>query len=180
MINLIVTTASEEGYGFNWRYVGEYTINFVVLFVILVYFLRDAVKNFLIERRSTMGNEINEAERIIADAKDRYEEYVRKMREIDKEIVALKETLRKEGEIERAEILSQAESASQRVRAEVREMIRLETARIRKEIQSEVISSAIKIAEGIIKKNLSVSDEMRFIDDFIKKVEEEKWHQSQH
>lgn len=180
LINLIITTGTEEGHGFNWRYVAEYTINFVVLFAILGYFLRDAVRNFLTERRGTMGNAIDEAEIVIVEARSRYEEYTKKMGEIDKEISALKEILRKEGEIERAEILSQAESTSQKIRAEVRETIRLEAAKAREEIQSETISYAIKIAEGIIKQSLGGPDERRFIDDFIKKIEEEKWHQSQH
>lgn len=177
LINLIVTTATEEGHGFNWRYVAEYTINFVVLFAILGYFLRDAVRNFLIERRGTMRNAIDEAEVVIVEARSRYEEYAKKMREIDKDISALKETLRKEGEIERTEILSQAESTSQKINAEVRETIRLEAAKAREEIRSETILSAIKIAEGIIKQSLGGPDERRFIDDFIKKIEEEKWRQ---
>ena len=54
LINLMVTTATEEGRGFNWRFVAEYTINFVVLLAILGYFLRDAVKNFFVERSGTM------------------------------------------------------------------------------------------------------------------------------
>ncbi len=179
LINLIVTIATEEGNGFNWRYVAEYTINFVVLFAILGYFLRDAVRNFLLERRGTIGNAIDEAEMVIDGARSRYEEYAKKMAEIDKEIVALKEILRKEGEFERAEILSQTESTSQKIRIEVQETIRLEAAKAREEIRSETISYAIKIAEGMIKQNLGDSDDRRFIDDFIKKIEEEKWRQSQ-
>lgn len=179
LINLLVTTATEEGRGFNWRFVAEYTINFVVLLAILGYFLRDAVKNFFVERSGTMRNAIDEAEMVIVEARSRYEEYAKKMEEIDKEISALRETLRKEGEVERVEIFNQAESTSQRIKAEVKETIRLEAAKAKEEIQSETISSAIKIAEGIIKQNLGSSDERRFIDDFIRKIEEEKWRQSQ-
>jgi F0F1-type ATP synthase membrane subunit b/b' len=40
---------------------------------------------------------------------------------------------------------------------------------------------AVGLAESIIRQNLKESDERRFVDDFIKKVEEEKkWDQSQH
>jgi F-type H+-transporting ATPase subunit b len=178
LINLIITTTTEEGHGFNWRFVAEYTVNFVVLFAILTYFLKDAVRNFLIERRGTMENAIDEAETVIVEARSRFEVYAKKMEEIDKDIGALKETLRKEGEVERAEILSQAESTSQKIKTELRETIRLEAAKVREEIQSETISSAIKIAEGIIKQNLRGSDERWFIDDFIERIEEGKWRQS--
>src|SRR3972149_2996688 len=96
------------------------------------------------------------------------------------EIKALREILKKEGEIERNEILRHAELASQKNREEARETIRLETAKAKQEIQSEAVSLAIGLAEGILKQNLIESDEGRFIDDFVKKVDEEKWRQSQH
>jgi F0F1-type ATP synthase membrane subunit b/b' len=176
---LIVTTASEEGHRFNWNFVGEQAVNFIILFAVLAYYLKGIIRNFLIERRGLIGSAIDEAEKVATETKNRYEEYARKMNEIDQDIKALRETLGKEGEIERAEILRQAEATSQKISAEVRETIRLETAKAREGIQTETISSAIQIAKGIIKQTLEESDERRFVDDFIKKVED-KWHQSQH
>ena len=180
LINLIVTATPEEGNRFNWGYVAQHAVNFVILFAVLAYYLKDPIKNFLIERRGVIGNAIDEAQRVIVESKKRYEEYAEKMGNINQEIKALRETIQREGETERAQILSQAEAASQRIKAEVRETVRLETAKARQEIRSETISSAIKIAEQIIKQNLKGSDEGLLIDDFIKKVEEEKWRQSQH
>jgi F-type H+-transporting ATPase subunit b len=180
LVNLIITATPEEGHRFNWGFVAQHAVNFVILFAVLAYYLKDPIKNFLIERRSVIGNAIDEAQKVIVEAKKRYEEYAEKMGNIDEEIRALRETIQREGETERAEILGQAEAASQKIKAEVRETVRLEAAKARQEIRLETISSAIKIAEEIIKQNLKDSDEGRLFDDFIKKVEEEKWRQSQH
>jgi F-type H+-transporting ATPase subunit b len=170
-MNLIITTATEEGHGFNWTFVAEHTVNFIILLAVLAYFLKDPIRNFLIERRGIIGNEIEEAQKTIALAKKRYEEYVERMKKIEDEIKFLKETIRKEGEIEREEILKQAEVASQKIREEVWETIRLQATRAKQEIQSEVVSLAVGLAESIIKQNLKESDERRFFEDFIKKVE---------
>ena len=180
LISLVITTAAEEGGGFNWSYVAQYTVNLVILLAVLVYYLKKPIRNFLIERRGIIGYSIDEAEKVIAGARKRYEEYAEKMSKIDVEIKALREILKKEGEIERNEILRHVELASQKIREEARETIRLETAKAKQEIQSEAVSLAIGLAEGILKQNLIESDEGRFIDDFVKRVDEEKWRQSQH
>ncbi|MGH7791188.1 MAG: F0F1 ATP synthase subunit B [Thermodesulfobacteriota bacterium] len=182
MISLIVAGATEgTGHGFNWTFVTEHAVNFVILVAVLAYFLKEPIRNFLIERRGIIGNEIEEAKKAIDEAKKRYEEYAEKMRKMGEEIKSLSETIRKEGQVEREEILRQAEVTSQRIREEARETIKLETAKARREIQSEVVSLAIGLAESIIKQNLEETDERRLVEEFIKKVEEEKkWDQSRH
>ncbi len=180
LISLLIITAAEKGGGFNWRFVAEYTVNFIILFAVLAYYLKEPIRNFLIERRGIIGNAIDEAEKVIMEAKKRYEEYAAMMSKIDEEIRTLREVLKKEGEIERNKVLKHAELASQKIIEEARETIRLETANAMEEIRSEAVSSAIGLAEGILKQNLKESDEDRLIDDFIKKVDEEKWRQSHH
>lgn len=170
IINLILTAATEGGGGFNWGYVGEHTINLVILLGVLIYFLRKPLKSFLIERRSTIGNEIDEAQKEIVLAKKSYEELAGKMWKLDEEIKSLKETIKKEGETERKEIVRQAELSSQRIGGEARETIRLETEKARQEIRSQAVSSAVGIAEAIIRQNLNESDDKRFVEDFIKAV----------
>lgn len=182
IINLVIVAASEEGHnGFNWRFVGEHTVNFIILFGLLAYILKDPIRNFLSERRGIIGNQIEEAEKTIAEAKKSYEEYSLKLKNMDAEIKSLKDSIRKEGQVERAEILRQAESSSQKIKEEAKETIKLETAKARREIQSEVVSLALGIAENIIKQNFKESDQKNLMDDFIKTIKEEKkWEQSQH
>lgn len=182
IISLIITTVAEgEGHGFNWTFVGEHAVNFIILFAVLAYFLKEPLRNFLVERRGIIGNEIEEAKKTIEEAKKRYEDYAEKMKKMGEEIKSLKETIRKEGAVEREEILRQAEVTSQKIRDDARETIKLEAAKARREIQSEVVSLAVGLAESIIKQNLKESDERQFIEEFIKKVEEEKkWDPSQH
>lgn len=179
LINLIITGASEHG-GFNWQFVLEHTVNLLILLGVLVYFLKTPVKNFLIERRGTIGHEIDVAQKTISEAKSRFEEYSRKLEAIETEISALKDTLRKQGESERGELLRQAEAASETLRKEAKETIELQTERAKHEIQTEVANLAIGNAETLLKQNLGDADKERYVQEFTKNIEDEKWHQSQH
>ncbi len=179
IINLILTGASEQG-GFNWRFVMEHAVNLIILLGVLVYFLKSPVKNFLIERRGTISHDIESAQKTIGEAKSKYDEYAKKLQAIETEINNLKDTLRKQGESERAELLRQADAASEALRKEARETIALQTERARREIQNEVADLALGNAEALIRRNLGDSDKERFIQEFTKNIEDEKWHQSQH
>jgi F-type H+-transporting ATPase subunit b len=181
LLNLIITVATDDGgHSFNWRDVAYQAVNLTILLLVLVYYLKQPVKNFLIERRGIIGNEIDDAQKAIAEAKKVHAEYEEKLKHLDAEIKSLKESIQEQGEIERKEILKQAEITSEKVRAEARESIELESARARRAIQSEAITLALDIAEELIKQHISSSDKDKIIENFVKRMDEEKWHQSQH
>ena len=179
IISLMLAGASEHG-AFNWRFVMEHTVNLLILLGVLVYFLKTPVKNFLIERRGTIGHEIDVAQRTIGEAKSKFEEYSKKLAAIESEIGSLKDTLRKQGESERIELLKQAEAASEILRKEAKESIELQTERAKHEIQTEVANLALGNAETLIRQNLGEADKERFVQEFTKNLEDVKWHQSQH
>ena len=180
LLKLIITLAADEAHTFNWRDVTYQAVNLTILLLVLVYYLKQPVKNFLIERRGIIGNEIDDAQKAIAEAKKIHAEYEEKLKHLDAEIKSLKDSIREQGELERKEILRQAEIASEKIRAEARESLELESAKARRAIQSQAITLAIDIAEDLIKQNLSSSDKDKMIETFVKRMEEEKWHQSQH
>ncbi len=180
LLNLIITVATDEAHTFNWRDVAYQAVNLTILLLVLVYYLKQPVKNFLVERRGIIGNEIDDAQKAIAEAKKLHAEYEEKLKHLDAEIKSLKESIKEQGELERKEILRQAQLASEKIRAEARESLELESARARRAIQSQAITLAIDIAEDLIKQNLSSSDKDKMIEKFVERMEEEKWHQSQH
>jgi len=180
IIKLLITNASEAGGVFNWRFVFEHTVNLVLLLGIIIYVAKDSVKSFLIQRRSTISNEIDEAQKTITEAKKRYEEYAEKLKAIEQEINNITDTIRNQGETERKELIRQGEVASENIKKEAKETIHLETEKARREIQSEAVTLALIIAEKVIKENLGESDKERLIEEFTKNIGDEKWHQSQH
>lgn len=180
IITLAAGGSSEAGHGFNWLFVGEHFVNLVLLLAILIYFLKHPIKQFLIERRRTIGNKIDEAREKIEEARNKFEEYNKKLENIENEISSLKDYIKQQGENERAEIIKRAQETSEILKREARETIELETRKAQNKIQAEAVSKSLEIAKNIIRQSLERSGDINQIDEFIKIVEEEKWQQSQH
>ena len=177
LLGLIITAATDGAHSFNWTGVTYQAVNLAILLLVLVYYLRQPIKDFLIERRGIIGNEIDDAQKAIAEAKMIHAEYEEKLKHLEAEIKSLKESIREQGEIERKEILRQAGLASEKIIQEARESIDLESARARQAIQSQAITLALDIAEDLIKQHLNSSDKDKVIKNFVKSMDEEKWHQ---
>ena len=96
---------------------------------------------------------------------------------IESDVNALKESFRTDAEHERKELLEHAQAASKRLKEEAVEIIRMESEIAKHQIQQEVVSQAIESASKILAEKLGKEDDKRFIDEFVKFTEEQKWHQ---
>lgn len=173
----LVLAGAAEGAHFDWSYFAQHAVNFLILIFVLGYFLRTPVKNFLVERRGLIANEIDDARAKIEDAKRRFEEYSEKIRNIDREIEDLRVRIWKESEIERKQIIEQAEAAAKRIVEDAREVIRLESEKAMDEIRREFVGLTMEASEELIRKHKKPSDDKKLIDQFIKITEEYKWRQ---
>ena len=66
------------------------------------------------------------------------------------------------------------------IKKEVEDTIRLETTKAVSEIQSEVVDSALTLAEKMIKERVDTDFTTDSVDDFVKMIEEGKWQQLRH
>lgn len=174
---LLITLASEAGVPFNWSYVFKHTVNLLILIFILVYFLKNPIRNFLMDRKGVIAKRIEDSKKEMTEAKQTYDLYVEKMNNLENEINELKDTIKREAEIERQEIIKQAELSAKKMREDAREAIKSESAKAKQEIQNEVVTLAINLAQDLLKNNLDESDNKRMIDKFVQEVENSKWHQ---
>ncbi|NIT12755.1 MAG: hypothetical protein GTN99_00450 [Candidatus Dadabacteria bacterium] len=177
LISLAVTMADAGADAFNWQYVGKHAANLTILVLLLVYLLKTTVKNFLMDRRGQIASKIESSEKEITEAKAHFDQYMAKLSNIEKEIEDLKESIRNEAEMERQEIIRQAEISAQKIREDATETIKSETAKAKHQIQGEVVELAMELAENLIKNNLNEADSRRIIEDFVKEVNETKWQQ---
>lgn len=178
ILNYVLANAG--GSEFDGMFVLQHATNLLILLAIIYYFAKNPVKNYLISRRANLSRDIDEAQETIKEAKEKYEEYTKKLEGIEAEIQGLKDTIKKQGEIERDEILKQANHSAELLSKEARDTIELEAERAKHEIQKEVVQLAIDIAQNLIKQNLGEAEKEKLLSEFTKNIEEEKWHQSQH
>ncbi|NIP29519.1 MAG: hypothetical protein GTO02_04020 [Candidatus Dadabacteria bacterium] len=181
LINLVLVSASDGGHdSFDWIYVLKHSLNLAILVGILIYLTKDSLRGFLQKRKEKLTFEIDQAKNAIEEAKLKHEEYKQKLANLASEIDSLKDSIKKQGEIEKEDIIKQANTSSELMKKELKETIHLETVKAKDEIQKEVVDSSVLMAEKLIKENIDDNYTTNSVDDFINMIEEGKWQQLQH
>ena len=132
---------------FNWAFVIKHAVNLGLLMGLLIYLIRKPFLSFLKNRKERLRSEVDRAAAAAEQAKATLEEYSAKLDAVASEVAALQENIKKQGETERDELVSAAEKSCEMIKKEVEDTIRLETTKAVSEIQSEVVDSALVLAE---------------------------------
>ncbi|MDE0291539.1 MAG: ATP synthase F0 subunit B [Candidatus Dadabacteria bacterium] len=165
---------------FNWAFVIKHALNLGLLMALIIYLIRKPFLSFLKNRKERLRSEVDRAAAAAEQAEITLEEYSAKLDAVASEIAALQENIRKQGENERDELVSAAEKSCEMIKKEVEDTIRLETTKAVSEIQSEVVDSALALAEKMIKERVDTDFTTDSVADFVKMIEEGKWQQLRH
>ena len=165
---------------FNWAFVIKHAVNLGLLMALLIYLIRKPFLSFLKNRKERLRSEVERAAAVAEQAKATLEEYSAKLDAVASEIATLQENIRKQGENERDELVSAAEKSCEMIKKEVEDTVRLETTKAVSEIQSEVVDSALALAEKMIKERVDMDFTTDSVDDFVKMIEGGKWQQLRH
>ncbi|MGH7885877.1 MAG: ATP synthase F0 subunit B [Thermodesulfobacteriota bacterium] len=180
LLSLINASQGHHEDPFNWFFVLEHAVNLALLLGLLVYLTKKPFLLFLKKRKETITSEINDAKKAIEEAALKHKEYSAKFKSLESEINSLKENIKKQGQLEKEELIKQAQKSCELIKKEVVNTVALETAKAKQELQSEVVSSSMELAEKLIKENLQSSFTKNAIDKLVKIIEDEKWQQLQH
>ena len=151
-----------------------------LLLALIIYLIKKPFLSFLKNRKERLRSEVDRAAKAAEQAKMTLEEYSAKLDAVSSEIAALQENIRKQGENERGELVSAAEKSCEMIKKEVEDTVRLETTKAVSEIQSEVVDSALALAEKMIRERVDPDFTTDSVDDFVKMIEEGKWQQLRH
>ena len=165
---------------FDWVFVIKYAVNLGLLLALIIYLIKKPFLSFLKNRKERLRSEVDRAAKAAEQAKMTLEEYSAKLDAVSSEIAALQENIRKQGENERGELVSAAEKSCEMIKKEVEDTVRLETTKAVSEIQSEVVDSALALAEKMIRERVDPDFTTDSVDDFVKMIEEGKWQQLRH
>lgn len=161
-------------------FVVKHAVNLGLLMALIIYLVRKPFLSFLKSRKERLRSEVDRAAAAAERAKMTLEEYSAKLDAVSSEIAVLQENIRKQGETERDELVSAAEKSCEMIKKEVEDTIRLETTKAVSEIQSEVVDSALALAEKTIRERMDAGFTADSVDDFVRMIEEGKWQQSRH
>lgn len=154
--------------GVHWK-----IFNFVLFVGVLFFVLRRPVRDFWTSRAHGIRFEMEEAEKIHREAKERHEALERRWAEISAEAATLVRTLKEEGEMERNRIMKDAERLSQRMGEDGEKIASQEIRRARTTLRAQAVRLSVELAERLLRENFNETDQKRITEKYLSDLSRE-------
>lgn len=142
-------------------------LDFAITFGVLGYLLFGPVKRGLMARREKIADSLEKARQMKADAESAHAECQRQLASAGKDIEKLRASLREESEQERTKIWAQARQLAESLQNDATLAAAREIAQARRQLHDEAVQLAIQMAEEILKQELTATDQIRLVDEFL-------------
>jgi F-type H+-transporting ATPase subunit b len=142
-------------------------ISFVILFLFMWKFAYPAVAKLLTTRTETIRGNIDEADRVKTEAETILAEYQSQLADARNESNRIIEEARQAAEQVRAELVRRAEEEVAELRRRNTEDLLAAQERIVGQLQSQVRTLAIDLAERVVGANLDRDQNLRLVDQFV-------------
>jgi F-type H+-transporting ATPase subunit b len=142
-------------------------INFGALLFLLIYFGGRKLNQWLRGRHEQLKSEIGEATRLRDEAKRRFDAQERRLAELEKEIAALRASMRKDAEAEQTRMLEAAQERAKRMQDDMRTQIDEQVKVAEAALRAEVANASVKLAAEMVRKAVSFEDERRLAREFV-------------
>jgi F-type H+-transporting ATPase subunit b len=172
--SVVLASGGEGGHGgitpekvqdFIWR-----TFNFVVFAAILIKLVAKPAKAFFASRSADIGQSFEELEVKKAEAEAALKEAETRLAEMATEREQLIKQFIAEGELEKKKIIEKAEMVAARIKEMATLTIQQETKKAAQELKKEVAEKATQMAEALIKKEITSTDQSKLVEEYLHKV----------
>ena len=145
-------------------------LNLAILCGILVYFLREPLKQFLQSRQTTLKKDLEDARNLLQESQARYDEFSGKLKAVDAEIQSLKRHTIEEAEAAKTRVVQHAQETSSRLVSEAKNNAKQIFESVKQEAQMEMVGKVLETAEGKLKSQLKDADRARIRKEFSKRL----------
>jgi F-type H+-transporting ATPase subunit b len=150
--------------------IGIHILNVIVLFVVLRLLLYKPVLKYMKKRENTFANKIDELDNREKELIRQKEQYDNMMADAENQAAAI---ITKSNEMARdhaKEIIDNAKEHSREMVLRAKKEIEAEKVQTRADLKVEITDMAVKIAEKVLEREVSVEDNRKIIDEFFERV----------
>jgi len=166
-----LAASGEETGSKGWQNTDWYRVmNFVVLAGVLVFILRKPVSQALSSRIKGIKEQLESLEVQKAEAEKQLAQYNEKLSELESEAEKIVGDYIKQGHAAKAKILKEAEQTAEKLQVQARRNIEHEFAKAKQKLQQEVVESSLQKAEESLKKEITIQDQDKLVDEYLGKV----------
>ena len=172
-------SAAEHGHGehgsehaaFSGKTFALQLINFSVLLFLLIWFGGRSMNKALRAKHDQLKAEIDTATRQRDEAKRAYEAQEQRVAGIEKEVAALRASMRADAEREQAALLAGAQERARKIQDEMRLQLDQQVKEAEAILRAEVASASVKLAEELLRTSVNPDDERRLAREFVAGVD---------
>ena len=146
-------------------------LNFAVLAAILGFFGGKAINKALASRHEQMKRDLEEAAQARTAAEGRLAHQERRMANLEKEIAALRASIKEEAVNEEQRLVAAAEEKARRIQDETRFLLDQQVKEAELRFRAEVAGTAVRVAEEMVRRSVQPEDTARLQQSFIADLE---------
>lgn len=147
------------------------TLNLAILLGVMVYYLREPLKQFVFNRHSELKGELARVRDLLQKAKAQYEEFNAKLGALDAEITTLKSQATQDAHAARQRILSEAQKLSTNIATDARHSAEALFADLRGGLYAELSAGVLDRSEALLRERLTGEDRARIQKEFSVQLE---------
>jgi len=147
-----------------------WTVNFLVLMLILYKLLKKPVVNFFRSRQESIKKEYEELLLKKKEAEARYLELQEKVKNLKAEAEAIYQSYVEQGMKERERILEEARKQAERIKEQAQLYMAQELEKAKERLRNELAEEAVKLAEEILKKRVTPEHQRALFREFVENI----------
>ena len=152
-------------FNFIWK-----TVDFIVLVGLLYWLLAAKIKEFFVGRRQNIKESLEKSVQQKAEAEKKYREYSEKLDKASAEIDGIFEMIKAQGVTEKKNIIEDAEKVAKKMKEDAQTRIEQELKKASDQLRAEAVHLSVKVAEEILKKNITAQDHEIMVKEYMDKV----------
>lgn len=156
-----------------WAFLVQF-IAFIIVALLVIKLGYKPVRKYLDKRRELLDNEVNEAKKLNADAKENFLKSEKTLADTKKGATSIIEDAKKEANAKKEEILNEAFFEASKTKEKA--LLDIEKAKesAKKQLQDEIINVALDASSKILKREVNEKDNKRIINQFVDDLENDK------
>jgi F-type H+-transporting ATPase subunit b len=142
-------------------------LNFGVLLFLLIYFGGKAMNKSLRARHEQLKTDLADAARLRDKAKQEFDAQEHRLADLEKELAALRASIRQDAEREQARMIEAAQERAKKIQEEMRFELDQQVKEAEMLLRAEVASASVKLAEELVRKAVDPLDQRRLAQEFV-------------
>jgi len=172
----IAAFAAEEAHQEGWGWletIGRW-VNLLILFGVIIYFVRIPARRFFAGRATSIGDDIRSSAEAYEKARAERAALEERVANIDRELGSIRQEAERQATLERERVREQAQKDAERLLENARREIENVTRAAQKELKEYAADLAVDLAENRIGREIKPQDERKVVDRFFVTFGEKK------